>query len=417
TVVNQYDYDAFGNTRPEKTFETVPNRYRFQGREWDAYAGHYFYRMRTYVPEWGSFTGPDMNLANGIEGESNGLGNYLAMGNDPLRMKDPRGLSPLTPNWVNRISAWLWRKMGNENKARAAEQDLTWNKLINESNEGFDVLAMTMPYRANLARKNPLPVEFVQGQMASRAALAYSAAAGETVFGGAYVGAVAPAAAVNGAIISGGIQGMKQVISGKYSGKDLALSAGSGWFAGPLFAGNAQMGFGGRLFNTTILGYGTCQSYSQIPELQARGASGRAIAGQVFEGTAGFVFTASSAISAYGALNSQWMYKPPANPQWAKSSKEHPIRYMIGSICIGNSAYNKSAGVDPTTKLPTIDPVSRTYGLGWLYIITHASPQTLFQQLPSGPTPEARSFMLDVTPSAGGGYETFNALLAKDEDR
>ncbi|MEO5368340.1 MAG: RHS repeat-associated core domain-containing protein, partial [Magnetococcus sp. WYHC-3] len=98
TVVNQYDYDAFGNTRPEKTFETVPNRYRFQGREWDAYAGHYYYRMRTYVPEWGSFTGPDMNLANGIEGESNGLGNYLAMGNDPLRMKDAWGLFSVIEN-------------------------------------------------------------------------------------------------------------------------------------------------------------------------------------------------------------------------------------------------------------------------------------------------------------------------------
>ncbi len=92
-VVNQYDYDTFGNLRPENTFEGVENRYTFQGREWDARAGHYYYRFRTYIPEWGSFTGPDMNLALGITGEPNGIGNYLFCNNNPLNYTDPLGLA------------------------------------------------------------------------------------------------------------------------------------------------------------------------------------------------------------------------------------------------------------------------------------------------------------------------------------
>ncbi|MGM0597787.1 MAG: hypothetical protein ACQES9_12195, partial [Myxococcota bacterium] len=31
-LVNHYDYDAFGNLLPHHSYENVPNRYRFQGR-------------------------------------------------------------------------------------------------------------------------------------------------------------------------------------------------------------------------------------------------------------------------------------------------------------------------------------------------------------------------------------------------
>jgi RHS repeat-associated protein len=100
-VVNQYDYDAFGNIRWENSKENIPNRYTFQGREWDAHAGHYYYRNRTYIPEWGCFTGPDMNLANGILGEPNGIGNYLFCNNNPQMYTDPLGLASFTPNSIS----------------------------------------------------------------------------------------------------------------------------------------------------------------------------------------------------------------------------------------------------------------------------------------------------------------------------
>jgi YD repeat-containing protein len=46
TVVNQYDYDAFGRVRQASpnTFEGVENRYLFHGREWDKHGGFYYFR-------------------------------------------------------------------------------------------------------------------------------------------------------------------------------------------------------------------------------------------------------------------------------------------------------------------------------------------------------------------------------------
>jgi RHS repeat-associated protein len=58
--VNQYDYDAFGNIDWRTSFETVENRYRFQGMEWDEHAKHYNQRGRAYIPEWGIYLAPDL---------------------------------------------------------------------------------------------------------------------------------------------------------------------------------------------------------------------------------------------------------------------------------------------------------------------------------------------------------------------
>jgi RHS repeat-associated protein len=90
-VVNQYDYDAFGNLHPGTSFENenVPNRYRFHGREYDEHRGDYYYRFRVYIPEWGCFTTLDPHL-NPTEPE--GACNYLFCGNDPVGNTDPMGL-------------------------------------------------------------------------------------------------------------------------------------------------------------------------------------------------------------------------------------------------------------------------------------------------------------------------------------
>jgi RHS repeat-associated protein len=90
-TVNEYDYDAFGCRIEANTSEQVENRYQFQGREYDAHRGDYYFRNRTYVPEWGCFTGPDMRY----ELEPNGPCNYLFAKNNPLRYVDPEGLEDL----------------------------------------------------------------------------------------------------------------------------------------------------------------------------------------------------------------------------------------------------------------------------------------------------------------------------------
>ncbi len=94
TVVNQYDYDAFGRVRQASpnTFATVENRYLFQGREWDKNGGFYYFRNRIYLPERGEFATPDMNLGRGILGELDGMATLTFCGGDPVNCIDPTGL-------------------------------------------------------------------------------------------------------------------------------------------------------------------------------------------------------------------------------------------------------------------------------------------------------------------------------------
>ena len=91
-VVNQYDYDAYGNLIEDSSWETVENRYRWQGREWDEQAGHYYFRNRTYVPEWGTFSGPDPVVAL--------FGSYGFGNSNPLDAVDPLGLWWSLTRWL-----------------------------------------------------------------------------------------------------------------------------------------------------------------------------------------------------------------------------------------------------------------------------------------------------------------------------
>ena len=116
SVVNRYDYDAFGNLRRGTSFEGVENRYRFHGREWDAERGEYYYRYRTYVPEWGAFSGPDPDTR---PFEAEGAGNYLLCANDPVGKTDPEGLAanPYEWNWHHLLATDVFGEKGYIKKA------------------------------------------------------------------------------------------------------------------------------------------------------------------------------------------------------------------------------------------------------------------------------------------------------------
>ncbi len=53
TLVNEYRYTPFGEL--EVVRETVPQPFRYTGREWDAESGLYYYRARYYDPGLGRF--------------------------------------------------------------------------------------------------------------------------------------------------------------------------------------------------------------------------------------------------------------------------------------------------------------------------------------------------------------------------
>ena len=81
-VRNCYGYDAFGNT--EYAEETVRNRFRYTGQQYDSVTGQYYLRARYYNPVIGRFLQEDTYYGDG-------LNLYAYCRNNPVRYYDPSG--------------------------------------------------------------------------------------------------------------------------------------------------------------------------------------------------------------------------------------------------------------------------------------------------------------------------------------
>ena len=93
-VIEKYAYDAQGNLirakcsfAGEQDERYLDNRYRFQFREQDLTARHYYFRMRVYEPSIGQFLTPDPELRL----DSEGTALALAMGGNMVNFDDPMG--------------------------------------------------------------------------------------------------------------------------------------------------------------------------------------------------------------------------------------------------------------------------------------------------------------------------------------
>ncbi len=82
TVLNSYQYDAFGNTMTYA--ETVANRFRYAGEQLDPITGQYYLRARYYDPTVGRFTQEDTYRGDG-------LNLYIYVANNPVSFVDPSG--------------------------------------------------------------------------------------------------------------------------------------------------------------------------------------------------------------------------------------------------------------------------------------------------------------------------------------
>ena len=81
-ILNQYEYDAFGNTISCK--EQVENRFRYQGEQYDPITRQYYLRARYYNPVIGRFIQEDTYYGDG-------LNLYTYCRNNPILNHDPKG--------------------------------------------------------------------------------------------------------------------------------------------------------------------------------------------------------------------------------------------------------------------------------------------------------------------------------------
>ena len=94
-IKNDYEYDAFGNTLACK--ETVHNRFRYNGEQYDSLTNQYYLRARYYNPVIARFTQEDTYYGDG-------LNLYAYCANNPVTYKDPSGNGKVEQNPYNRYN-------------------------------------------------------------------------------------------------------------------------------------------------------------------------------------------------------------------------------------------------------------------------------------------------------------------------
>ncbi len=116
-IVQDYEYDSFGNLKNQKN--RIKQPYTYTAREWDRETGLYYYRARYYDAEVGRFINEDPILKGMSNTEATScsesisgfplqspqeLNPYVYVGNNPVNWVDPLGLSgigiPEVPDWL-----------------------------------------------------------------------------------------------------------------------------------------------------------------------------------------------------------------------------------------------------------------------------------------------------------------------------
>lgn len=121
-VVNQYEYDAWGNIIEQK--ESIPNRFKFTGQQLDPISQQYYLRARFYNPVIARFTQEDTYRGAG-------LNLYAYCNNNPLYYVDPSGNNPACVKLI--AEKLIQAGISPEVAYRAAYREMIYGKLKDDS--------------------------------------------------------------------------------------------------------------------------------------------------------------------------------------------------------------------------------------------------------------------------------------------
>ena len=138
-ILNQYEYDAWGNLTT--CDEKVPNRFKFNGQQYDPITQQYYLRARYYNPVIGRFTQEDTYRGDG-------LNLYAYCAGNPVYYVDPSG-HELCANGANKIKKLLSEGKLNEeelSKLKAYLKERQESGKINSHEEELANYLANNPY-------------------------------------------------------------------------------------------------------------------------------------------------------------------------------------------------------------------------------------------------------------------------------
>ena len=141
-ILNQYEYDAWGNVVSQK--ETVKNRFKFNGQQLDPITQQYYLRARFYNPVVARFTQEDTYRGDG-------LNLYAYCQNNPTHYVDPSGnaCKPTKKTLEEALD-----QNASTKKLLKGEGDIgTYKDLIKKGNGGDNITPHHMPSKKYMSSK------------------------------------------------------------------------------------------------------------------------------------------------------------------------------------------------------------------------------------------------------------------------
>src|SRR5690625_1118946 len=99
-ISQHFEYLPFGETLVEEHLNSYNSPFKFNGKEYDAETGNYYYGARYLNPKWSTFLTPDPALES-----YPGISPYAYTLNNPVRYVDPTGMFVEGPDTDYKINS------------------------------------------------------------------------------------------------------------------------------------------------------------------------------------------------------------------------------------------------------------------------------------------------------------------------